>query len=82
MGTEALLPPGKEHHSLLLKAVVLYLCIMGQHNTGTRKPQSGLYCIAAGDQPARRACGVCAVYDEDEAWQLYKNVICSPQKTA
>lgn len=51
-------------------------------NTRTRKPQNGLYCIAAGDQPARRACEVHAVYDKDEAWQLYKNIIFSPKKTA
>lgn len=64
MGTETTLSPGREHHSLLLKAVVLYLCIMGQHKD--KKTSEWSVLIAAGDQPARRACEVHAVYDEDE----------------
>lgn len=67
-GREALLSPGKGHYSLLLKAVGLYVCIMGQQNDKKTSERSVL-------QPARKACEVHAVYDE--VWQLYKNVICS-----
>lgn len=76
MDTEALLPLDKEHHSLLLKAVVLYLCIMGQHKDKKTSEWSVSHCSR------RPACqksmwGSCRFHDEDKVSQLYKNVVCS-----